>query len=254
METFFGVITEILDKDLYTIRVDIPDRNVDLKAFPLRGEVDEPRVGDLVFLREIDPIYHSYYLYEKVKENKFIGIRSRGKRIKINEERIEIGIFDPSNENWIGEGRDGSPSDADWFDKNDASQEDPQKESDITDWVRIDKDGNMDIYMRADKTVKIDGGCKVEIAKDAEVKIGGNCKVEVSGNLEAKVSGNTKLETTNCDINANGKATVNSPQVKITGGQLSVNGSVAPSSGPFCAIPACIFSGAPHGGNMVAGT
>ena len=77
MNTFIGVIAKVLDPDLYTIEVDIPGENERLSAFPFRGEVDEPRVGDVVFLRELDPIYHSYYLYEKLKENDFIGIRAR---------------------------------------------------------------------------------------------------------------------------------------------------------------------------------
>lgn len=99
METYIGVITKILDKDLYQVEVDIPERNKGLKAFPLRGEVDEPRVGDVVFLRELDPLYHSYYLYEKLKENNFIGIRARGKKIKITKKEIQIGVFN-DNDDW----------------------------------------------------------------------------------------------------------------------------------------------------------
>lgn len=42
---------------------------------------------------------------------------------------------------------------------------------------------------------------------------------------------------------------------QITGGTLQVNGMAAPSgSGPFCGIPACLYSGAPHVGNIVSGT
>lgn len=49
MNTFIGVIAKVLDPDLYTIEVDIPGENERLSAFPFRGEVDEPRVGDVVF-------------------------------------------------------------------------------------------------------------------------------------------------------------------------------------------------------------
>lgn len=99
MEVYIGVITKLLgkddgkDPDLYQVEVDIPERGKGFKAFPLRGEVDEPRVGDVVVLRELDPEYHSYYLYEKLKENKFIGIRARGKKIKITKDEIEIGVY-----------------------------------------------------------------------------------------------------------------------------------------------------------------
>ena len=83
-ETFFaGTITEILDPVLYEIKVDIPGVIGGVKAFPIRGEVDEPRVGDFVLLLSLDPVYHSYYLYKKIKENDFIGFRSNGKMVDI---------------------------------------------------------------------------------------------------------------------------------------------------------------------------
>lgn len=47
---------------------------------------------------------------------------------------------------------------------------------------------------------------------------------------------------------------VKGTNVKITGGNLMVDGMVAPGTGPFCALPNCLFAGAPHGGNLVAGT
>lgn len=110
METFIGVITKVLDADLYQVEVDIPELNKGLKAFPLRGEVDEPRVGDVVFLRELDPLYHSYYLYEKLKENNYIGIRARGKKIKITKEAIEIGIYtDTGDQSFDQGGKDETP-------------------------------------------------------------------------------------------------------------------------------------------------
>lgn len=105
MEVYIGIITKLLgeedgkDPDLYQVEVDIPERGKGFKAFPLRGEVDEPRVGDVVVLRELDPDYHSYFLYEKLKENTFIGIRSRGKKIKITKDEIEIGVY-KDNDSW----------------------------------------------------------------------------------------------------------------------------------------------------------
>lgn len=106
MDVFIGVITKVLDRDLYHVEVDIPERDKGLRAFPLRGEVDEPRVGDVVFLRDLDPEHHSYYLYEKLKENSFIGIRARGKSIKITQNEIEIGVYS-DNDKWY-DPRDGN--------------------------------------------------------------------------------------------------------------------------------------------------
>lgn len=147
METYIGVITKILDKELYQVEVDIPERNKGLKAFPLRGEVDEPRVGDVVFLREVDPVYHSYYLYEKLKENNFIGIRARGKKIKITKKEIQIGVFNDNDE---------------WYDSTD-----PEAQGSMDDmsprpfaFISIDEAGN--IKMRGSSlTVHIEGDIKI---------------------------------------------------------------------------------------------
>lgn len=229
METFIGVITKILDPELYQVEVDIPERNMGLNAFPLRGEVDEPRVGDIVFLRELDSVYHSYYLYEKLKENKFIGIRALGKKIKITKEEIEIGVYDMSDESW--------------YDASDGQISTPE----CTSWIRIDSKGNIkiemegsgDIHLTGDSSIKVDGSSGITVAKDA--------KVDISGNSTITVSGDASVESPNI--------TVKGEKVQITGGQLTVNGSAAPTGqGGFCAVPACIFSGAPHIGTVISGT
>ena len=217
-ELYVGKISKVLDLDLYTVEVDIPGYNEALPAFPKRGEVDEPRVGDVVILTELDPLYKSYYLWEKLKENNFIGIRARGKVLKMSEEEVTLGIFDPG--------------DTAWYDKNDGADPTPAP----TSWIKVDKGGNIDI--------NAEGNQKINITGDSEVTVGGNVKVEISGNANIKVSGDTKVECPNVDINS-------SSSVKIHGGgtiSLGSGATVAPAGGKFgfCGIPACLFSGAPH--------
>jgi len=233
METFIGVIAKVLDQDLYKIEVDIPGKQERLKAFPFRGEVDEPRVGDVVFLRELDPIYHSYYLYEKLKENKFIGIRARGKKILMSEELIQIGIFPPDTSNSNENIRFPDTLNGDWYDNK--SEEDPTPS--CTSWLQIDKGGNIDIEMEgagtmhisADHTVKIDGACSIEVANDANIN----------------VSGSTTLKSPNVEINGN---------VTVTGGTFTAKGDGTPETkGAFCAIPSCLLTGAPHKSTMTSG-
>lgn len=62
------------------------------------------------------------------------------------------------------------------------------------------------------------------------------------------------LDNGKVDVNASSKVTITAAQVEITGGQFSMKGTVPPGSGPLCAIPNCMFTGAPHGGNQVSGT
>jgi hypothetical protein len=101
------------------------------------------------------------------------------------------------------------------------------------------------------------------VVKEGEVSIKPKkTTVEVDGDVEIKTSGKTTIEATgdttvkgvNVSVEAETSATVKSAQVQITGGTLQVTGTSAPDSGPFCAIPACLFTGAPHAGNKVSGT
>ena len=208
-----GTITEVTDKDLYTIKVDIPGVNKDLVAFPKRSEIDEPRVGDSVILTEVDPVWHSYYIYEKIKENDFIGIRARGKVVQFKDDEVTVGIFDPSDDKWYDDnsGKDPTPA--------------------PTSWIKIDKDGNIDINAEG----------KVNI------NIGGDCNITISGNAKIESSGN-------CDIKASGNCTVNSPNTKLTGGNVTVSGTAAPTGkGSWCGIPNCLMTGAPHVGDISSG-
>ena len=210
---YTGTIVEVVDPVLYQIKVDVPGINKELPAFPMRGEIDEPRVGDFVLLYCFDPIYNSYMLYHKIKENDFIGFRSNGKMIDVTPDYIQLSIFDPSVE---------------YYDDKNKSSHRPEP----TDWIKLDKDGNLDVSLRSNSVINITG--------NSTVKIGGNSKIEVSGN---------------CDIDASGNTTLNSPKVTITGGQVVMTGkSNTDLNGPFNAIPMCPFSGAPHCGSTVLGT
>lgn len=202
---FTGTIVEVIDPVLYQIKVDIPGIAIGVPAFPMRGEIDEPRVGDFVLLRSLDPVFKSYYLYQKIKENNFIGFRSNGKMVDITPDYVTVAIYDPGTE------------------YND-SVKDETFRPEPTDWIKLDKEGNLEINLRA----------------DANITITGNSEISVSGNSNINVSGSTKL---NC------------PDVTITGGKLTMKGkSNTDLLGPFNAIPTCPFSGAPHCGSVVNNT
>lgn len=171
MEYSIGTITKILDPDLYTVEVDIPGRNQELRAFPKRGEVDEPRVGDVVVLLELDPTYKSYYLYEKLKENNFIGIRSRGKMIKMTESELTIGIFDPASE------------------YNDKQEKDTTPEP--TSWIKIDKSGNINIKTDGKLGLTVEGSAEIECKGSATIKAP-NVKI-TGGKLETKGTAGTDM-------------------------------------------------------------
>lgn len=209
---FTGTITEIIDPVLYQIKVNIPGIVEDILAFPMRGEIDEPRVGDFVLLRSLDPVFNSYFLYQRLKENDHIGFRSNGKMVDITPDYITIGIFDPSIE------------------YNDVSQGDKYR-PEVTDWIKLDKDGNLDINLRTNSTIKIGG--------DSSISVEGNCTMDITGDATVKSP----------------NITVEGSTVTITGGTLITKGSSnTDMSGPFCGLKNCAFSGVPHSGSTVSGT
>lgn len=86
-----------LDKTLQVIVCDIPGVIDNIRAFPKRNCTDDPKVGDKILLSCLDPIFHSYWLYEKLKEDDFVGFRTQGKLIDITPDNITIGIYNPNN-------------------------------------------------------------------------------------------------------------------------------------------------------------
>jgi hypothetical protein len=78
--------------------------------------------------------------------------------------------------------------------------------------------------------------------------------IDVDGDATIKTSGKTAIEATG-DINVKGNnVTVEAAVLaEVKGAQVKISGTVAPGTGPFCALPNCLFTGAPHGGNMAAG-
>jgi hypothetical protein len=204
---YLGVITKILDPDKYEVEITIPGVTTEARAYPIDRSPDEPKPEDLVLVLGLDPVWNSVWLYQKLKENEFIGFRSRGKKVDITKDRIEIGIFSEMNEK---------------------DQTAPPYEEDSTpkstSWIKIDKDGNID----------------VNAEKDMTIKVAGNVKIEVAGNADIIVSESTKLEC---------------PDVTVTGGKFTMKGTCTPQPGsPFCALPICPVSGAIHVGQVVSGT
>ena len=229
---YLGTVLEVLDPDpdLYKIKIDLPGLSKEAEAFPMRGELDEPRPGDQVLVRDIDPIYHSFYLYSKLKDDNFIGFRSRGKMVQITEDELNISIFDPEET----------------YEENDG--EIPSK---IKAYVKIKKDGNIEVS----NTDSDSGTVNITLKGDVEISTEGNAKITVDQDAEISVSGSATIEASDITINGSSSVTVDSSSVTIKGGTLSVNGSVAPQGrGPFCAIPICPLTGAPHVGPKVMGT
>lgn len=217
VEYFLGTITEVLDPVLYKIKCDIPGEFEGITAFPKRGEVDEPRVGDCVLLMSFDPIYHSFFLYEKLKENGFIGFRSNGKLVSITPDYIELGVFDPSG---------------DWGDDQGDSKYNPEPMH----WIQMDKKGNLDIALNG-------SGANVSITASGkgDIYLNGDFSVWSGGNIEIKSSGNLTIE-------AKGTLDLKGSMIKFGGGGiLCMNGKAMPGTpGPFMVMDPAPAPGTPN--------
>ena len=236
VDYYLGTIVEVIDPVLYKVRCDIPGEFEGVTAFPKRSEgMDEPRVGDFVLLMSFDPVYHSYFIYEKLKENDFIGFRSNGKMINVTPDFIEMAIFSD-----------------DWND----DQGDGNYRPTPTSWINMDSSGNVDMVLESNLTVSIDGKSNIEINGECNVTLGGNCtvtiegdgKIVTKGNAEIKSQGNTNITASaNCTVEGKGNTTIKgggsltctAPSITLKGpGVLKCSGTPIPSSpGPFM-IPA----------------
>lgn len=205
VEYYIGFVKEVIDPVLYEIKVNVPGHFDGVRAFPTRNNIDEPRIGDFVILRSFDPIYHSFFLWEKTKENGFIGFRSNGKMISITPDYIEMSVFDSK-----------------WND----DQKDENYVPTPTSWVQLDKDGNLDISLNGDHSM-----LTINAADQADIYLNGDFKVWSGGNIDIQASGNCKVQATKIEASAS--------MMEIKGpGILKVKGIAIPGEpGPFM-IPA----------------
>ena len=204
---YLGVVTAVTpddddriknDKEWHEVLIDIPGVIQGVTAFPFRDELDEPKINDKVLVLDVDPLYHSYFLYRKLKEDGFIGFRSSGKMVSITPDEIILGVFGPDdNDEYPEYAEDEIPN----CDPGDDGSGDGFA------YIKLTKTGDIDIRTKGKSTVNIagDDGSKVVINRKSEVIIkeggskvtieDGDSQIEVQkGAANIKVKGNTTLE------------------------------------------------------------
>ena len=121
-----------------------------------------------------------------------------------------------------------------------------------------DGDGNFEAvidFTSGDVTLTTKGKQDTAVEGDATETIKGKWSVSVTGDasIESKGAVNIKA-TSSCKVEASSEVNIKAPQCVIDSQILNFKGTksqgtVPPSgSGVFCAVPACICSGAPHVG------
>ena len=173
VEFFLGTVKERYtengtSKEDFIILADIPGVAENVKAFPTKDNLDEPKVGDQVLLTSYDSFYHSYFTYKKLKENDFIGFRAAGKMIDITPEKITIGVFDNNN---------------DFYD--DGERPDCSNYSSI----EMDKNGNITIHAQKNLKIDIDG--------QTDLTVQGDCNITSKGKVTIKGAPKIQFNTGN---------------------------------------------------------
>ena len=187
------------DKEWHEIIIDIPGVIQGVTAYPFRDELDEPKINDKVLVLDVDPLYHSYFLYRKLKEDGFIGFRSSGKMVSITPDEIVIGVFGPDDNDEYPEYAEDEIPDCD-----------PGKDGSGSGmaYVKLDKSGNIEIKALGQSTITILGKkdvngnddneqdsviSTINIKKAAEVNIESNSTVNIKKDSNINVDGNTTL-------------------------------------------------------------
>jgi hypothetical protein len=82
--------------------------------------------------------------------------------------------------------------------------------------------------------------------KETTIEVDGNATIKTGGNATVEASGDATVKGNNVTVEA-------AVLAEMKGGQVKIGGTVTPGMGPFCALPNCLFTGAPHGGDTAAG-
>ena len=177
IDLFLARITKVKDRETYEILVEVPGYGQDIPAVPLsRGEMDEPVEGNLVIIMSLDPYHHNVNFYTKLKENKFVGIRSNGKVLDMTKDYVTLGAEDNSKTH-----------------KDTYQQEEHIMAPDKA-YIRFDNDGNITIEAEKDLNITIKGG-NTTLKSSTSVTIDSPDVTITGGNFTAKGSASVNSST-----------------------------------------------------------
>lgn len=233
---YFGTIVDVPDtSNSFNVQVNIPGVVENLTCYPLRCGSDEPKLGDLVVIRDLDPEYHSYFVYEKLNENDFTGMRCKGKMIDFTDKSLKIGIFDE------GDFSDG---------------EKPGN----TSWIELDEDGKLDIVTEDDIYIQSGGSLKqtveenleTAVEQNASITVGGHTTIDIQNGEDVFINGDVKVHINgNYSLFVSGELNIDATKITIGGQVLELKTSGA-APGPFNNFCTCVQApGLKHGTNTI---
>lgn len=231
---YLGVVKEYSGEFDFKITADIPGVISGVNAFPIRGDCDEPKPGDPIILLGLDPLYNSYFLYWKLKENDFTGFRVKGRQISFQESGIRISIDEPeSSEEESGEGEEGGNSK-----ESDAKVLDGEVSR-----IDLDTEGNIEVINKSGAFMKLDSDGNIEANNGQTGKLSitsdGVVRAETAetSSIELDGQGNINIEIRNGTVKLKGFGTLELPKTMLANGIIPTG---------FLSEPLSLPAGSPH--------
>lgn len=230
--------------------VDVQEYNCDA------GDVNGQPTGyhEGVFLSAVQDNKTGFYvvpqLYSDVvivqdtsSQTEYVIMMSHVKAVRLNShDTLHLGVT--QYENFV-ETDDGLEKDYDELEETGKKSSTDYTAESIRDEVSIDGKGLVEEKTAEKKTV---------VVGDTKITIDGSTVIIETGDTVTIKADKADIQVSDASVKGE-SVTVDGNNVKITGGKLTVNGtSNVDGMGPFNAIKACPFSGAPHGGSIVSGT
>lgn len=231
---YLGVVKEYSGEFDFKITADIPGVISGVNAFPIRGDCDEPKPGDPIILLGLDPLYNSYFLYWKLKENDFTGFRVKGRQISFQESGIRISIDEPeSGEGESGEGEEGGNSK-----ESDAKVLDGEVSR-----IDLDTEGNIEVINKSGAFMKLDSEGNIEANNGQTGKLSitsdGVVRAETAetSSIELDGQGNINIEIRSGTVKLKGFGTLELPKTMLANGIIPTG---------FLSEPLSLPAGSPH--------
>ena len=199
-------------------------------AFPITHSLTTPNIEDeIMIFQPVDNVDLYYYFINYQKdETQVLELRSGNSRIGINIEKNEGS--DPAK----------------WTHSIEIINDKQQR-------LRFDSDGNLYLenYKYEDDSETL--LTSLTMTKDSEIKLTNDnfsMTVDKSGEMKIDSKNNISIVATgNVNVEATGSATVKGSSITLDAPmmQTKLANYIPGTSGGFCQIPNCLFTGAPHG-------
>lgn len=108
-------------------------------------------------------------------------------------------------------------------------------------------DSSITLVVPTDSTVSIEGNSTLSVKGDSSISIEGKADVSVKGSTSIKADGNVDVQAgSDISLDCSGTVSFKATKEVIDAMLECTHAGVPDGKGPYCGVPMCLFSGAPH--------